>query len=163
MWRILLPGLCVGCALATATPPQVEVAAVELRGASLFEQVLGVTLCVTNPNSSELAFRRIRVALDASGRPVLKGVSDTAVRLPPGASVLVPFTVVSTVRNIGPQLLSVVQTGSLDYRLRGSITLDTLGITVPFNRNGRLDLASAGPELLADALEPRGLRCTPPT
>ena len=162
MLRTLLAGLCAGCALATATPPQVEVAAVELRGASLFEQALGVTLCVSNPNASELAFRRIGIALDASGRPLLEGVSDTAVRLPPGASVLVPFTVVSTIRNIGPQLLGVVRTGSLDYRLRGSITLDTLGITVPFSRSGRLDLAEAGPELLADAMVPKALRCTSP-
>ncbi len=51
--------LCAGCALATATPPQVEVAAVELRGVGLLYQTLGVTLCVTNPNNSELAFRRI--------------------------------------------------------------------------------------------------------
>ena len=162
MLRVLLAGLCAGCALATATPPQVEVAAVELRGASLFEQALGVTLCVTNPNPSELAFRRIRVALDASGRPLLEGVSDTAVRLPPGASILVPFTVVSTVRNIGPQLLGVARTGALDYRLRGSITLDTLGITVPFSRGGRLDLAEAGQGLLADAMTPQASQCATP-
>ena len=162
MSRLSLAGLCAGCALVTATPPQVEVAAVELRGVGVFEQVLGVTLCVTNPNPSELAFRRIQVALDTSGRPLLEGTSDAAVRLPPGASVLVPFTVVSTVRNIGPQLLGVVRTGALDYRLRGSITLETLGLTVPFSRGGRLDLAAAGPDLLADAVAPRAVRCALP-
>lgn len=160
MLKVLLAGLCAGCALITATPPQVEVAAVELRGASLFEQAVGVTVCVTNPNTSELVFRQVRVALDASGRSLLEGVSDTTVRLPPGASVLVPFTVVSTIRNIGPQLLGMARTGSLDYRLRGSITLDTLGITVPFSRSGQLDLAEAGQGLLADAVAPRTLRCS---
>ena len=73
---------------------------------------------------------------------------------------LVPFTVVSTVRNLGPQVLGVIRTGSLDYRLRGSITLDTLGITVPFSRGGRLNLLTSGQGLLADALSPTASRCT---
>jgi len=76
--------------------------------------------------------------------------------------VLVPFTVVSTVRNLGPQLLGVISTGALDYRLHGTVTLDTLGITVPFSRGGRLDLLTAGPGLLADAAAPSGLRCKLP-
>lgn len=155
--------LCAGCTLATATPPQVEVAAVELRGIGLLNQALGVTLCVTNPNSSELSFQRIRVAMDVFGDPLAEGVSDTAVRLPPLSSVLVPFTVVSTLRSLGPQVLGVIRTGSLDYRLRGSITLDTLGITVPFSRGGRLDLLTSGQGLLADAFSPTASRCTAAT
>ncbi len=151
--------LCSGCALVTATPPQVEVAAVGLRSAGLLDQVLAVTLCVTNPNRSELSFRRITVDVDAEGSPLAAGVSDTAVRLPPGSSVLVPFTVVSTTRNLGPQLLGVVRTGALDYRLHGTVTLDTLGITVPFSRGGRLDLLASGPGMLADAALPTAPRC----
>lgn len=153
--------LCAGCALATATPPQVEVATVELRGVGLLDQTLGVTLCVTNPNTSELAFRRIQVAVDAAGSPLAEGVSGTPVRLPPQSSVLVPFTVVSTVRNLGPQLINVLSTGSVDYRVHGSITLDTLGISVPFSRSGRLGVLKAGRELLADANAPASLRCMP--
>ena len=155
----LIALLCGGCALATATPPQVEVAAVGLRGAGLLDQVLAVTLCITNPNRSELSFRRITVDVDAEGSPLAAGVSDTAVQLPPGSSVLVPFTVVSTVRNLGPQLLGVVRTGAVDYRLHGTVTLDTLGITVPFSRSGRLDLLTSGPGMLADAAMPTAPRC----
>ncbi len=160
---VLMASLCSGCALVTATPPQVEVAAVELRGAGLLDQALAVTLCVTNPNSSELSFRRIAVGVDVGGSPLVEGVSDTAVRLPPSSSVLVPFTVVSTVRNIGPQLLGVLRTGAVDYRLHGTITLETLGITVPFSRSGRLGLFTGGQQLLADAVAPRALRCTAPS
>lgn len=152
--------LCTGCALATATPPQVEVAAVQLRGVGLLDQTLGVTLCVTNPNTSALAFRRIQVAVDAAGSPLADGASEVPVRLPPHSSVLVPFTVVSTVRNLGPQLLRVLGTGAVEYRVHGSISLDTLGITVPFSRSGRLGLLTAGRELLADAIAPASLRCT---
>ncbi len=167
--------LCSGCALTGATPPQVEVRSVELRGIGLLDQTLGVTLCVTNPNNSELAFRRIRVAVDAAGSPLAAGVSDAPVMLPPYSSALVPFTVVSTVRNLLPQLIGVLSTGALEYRLYGSITLDTLGLTVPFSRSGRFGLLTAapallaaapallaaGPELLADAVTPTPLRCVP--
>ncbi len=156
----LITVLCTSCALVTATPPQVEVASVQVRGAGLLDQALAVTLCVTNPNTSQLSFRRIVVDVDAEGSPLAEGVSDTPVRLPPGSSVLVPFTVVSTVRNLGPQLLRAISTGTVDYRLHGSITLDTLGITVLFSRSGRLDLLSAGLGMLADAAAPKTLRAT---
>ena len=136
-------------------------AGVELRGIGLLDQTLGVTLCVTNPNTSELAFRRIQVAVDAAGSPLADGASEVPVRLPPQSSVLVPFTVVSTTRNLRPQLLGVLGTGAVDYRPHGSITLDTLGIAVPFSRSGRLELLTAGRELLADAVAPANLRCTP--
>jgi len=151
--------LCTGCALATATPPQVEVTAVQVRGIGLLDQTLGVTLCVTNPNNSELAFRRIQVVVDAAGSPLAEGASEAPVRLPPRSSVLVPFTVVSTVRNLVPQLLGVLSSGAVEYRLHGSITLETLGITVPFSRSGRFGLLTAGQELLSDAAAPTGLRC----
>jgi LEA14-like dessication related protein len=98
-----------------------------------------VTLCVTNPNTSELAFRRIQVAVDAAGSPLAEGRSEAVVCLPPQSSILVPFTIVSTVRNLGPQLLGVFSTGAVEHRTHGSVAMDTLGPTVPFSRSGRLD------------------------
>jgi len=56
------------------------------------------------------------------------GFSEAPVRLPPRSSTLVRFTVVSTVRNLVPQLFGVLSTGAVEYRLHGSITLETLGI-----------------------------------
>ena len=160
--------LCAGCGLATATPPQVEVADVQLRGIGLLNQTLGVTLCVTNPNSSELAFQQIRVAVDAAGSPLAEGTSEAPVRLPPQSSTLVPFTVLSTVRHLGPQLLNVLSTGAVEYQVHGSITLDTLSITLPFSRSGRFGLLAAGQglltagqEVLTDAVAPATLRCKP--
>ena len=146
----LLAALTAGCALATATPPEVEVAAVELRGLGLLDQALGVTLCVSNPNDTELAFRRVTVALEVAGSPLAESASETRVRLPPRSSVLVPFAVATTVRNIGPQLLDIVSTGGVEYRVRGRVQLDgALPVTLPFSRGGRLDLLAAGARLLS--------------
>jgi len=66
------------------------------------------------------------------------------------------------VRNLGPQLLGVARTGAMDYRLHGTVTLDTLGITVPFSRSGRLGLLTGGQQLLVDAVAPAALHCSPP-
>ena len=130
--------------------PGVEVAAVELRGLGVLDQALGVTLCVSNPNDTELSFRRVTVALDVAGTPLAESTSEVPVRLPPRSSVLVPFTVATTVRNLGPQLLDVVRTGGLEYRVRGRVQLDgALPITLPFSRSGGLDLVAAGMRLLS--------------
>lgn len=133
---------------------------VELRGGGLLDQALAVSLCVTNPNDSELAFRRVVVAVDVSGAPLANSASDYDVRLPPRSSVLVPFTVVTTARNLGPQVLGVLRTGGVDYRMRGTVQLaGALAITLPFSRSGRLDLLTTGGDLLADAAAPKTTRC----
>lgn len=143
------------CALATAAPPEVRVIGVELRGVGLLEQELGVGLCVTNPNRTELAFRGVSFAVDVAGAPLAGGVSDAPVRLPPLASVPVSFTVVVTARNLGPQLLGAARAGGLDYRLRGTVApAGAPGISLPFGRSGRLGLSAIGQGLLADAVAP---------
>ena len=145
----VLASLVAGCALATATPPTVEVTEVELRGLGLLDQTLGVTLCVSNPNDTELSFRRVTVALEVAGAPLADGASDAPVRLPPRSSVLVPFSVATTMRNLGPQTLDVLRSGGVDYRLRGGVQLDgALPVTLPFSLGGRLDLLAARMRLL---------------
>ena len=131
---LLLLTTLAGCALGPANPPTVQVQDVRLTGLGLLQQDLAVTLCVTNPNDTEIAFRRVTADLDVSGAPLAAGVSDLGVRLPPHASTAVPFTVATTVQNIGPQLLGVLQSGVLDYRIHGTVTLQTLGLTLPYAR-----------------------------
>ena len=151
--------LGTGCTLLTANPPQVEVQQVELRGGGLLDQALAVSLCVTNPNDAELAFRRVAVAVDVSGAPLANSASDYDVRLPPRSSTLVPFAVTTTVRNLGPQLLGIVQTGAVEYRMHGTVQLDgAVALILPFSRSGRLDVATAA-GLLADTGASTGTRC----
>src|SRR5580698_10381646 len=85
--------LTLGCALNAVTPPAVEVVAVRLVWLGLTEQQLAVTLCVTNANNDEIAFRHVTAELDISGAPLAAGRSDLAVQLPAVSSTLVPFTV----------------------------------------------------------------------
>lgn len=154
-----------GCALAGATPPQVDVLDVRLVGLGLTEQQLAVTLCVTNPNKISLDFRRVTADLDVSGAPLATGRSDLAVQLPPLSSTAVPFTVVTTVQNVGPQLLGILNTGRVAYRVHGTVTLTgALGITLPYSRSGELDPVADGLSLANGTADPsagRPSRCSP--
>lgn len=170
-WGAALLAMTVtGCAIVTATPPSVEVMDVRLVGLGLTEQRLAVTLCVSNPNKAALEFRRVTADLDVSGAPLASGRSDLAVQLPPRSSIPVSFTVTTTLQNVGPQLLGILNTGGVDYRVHGTVTLTgALGITLPYSRAGRLDPVMDGLRL-ADALtDPRGsppgasLRCATPS
>lgn len=155
----VLPAVA-GCALAVADPPKVEVVSVELQSLGLLDQTFNVALCITNPNSSELAFRLVRLAVDLAGTPLANSESEAPVRLSPQSSTLVPFAVATTIRNLGPQLLGVVRTGNLEYRMHGTVQLaGPLGLSLPFSRNGQLGLISAGRDLLADTAAPAGNAC----
>ena len=164
--RAILPmafaSALLGCALATGAPPSVDVLNVRMVGIGLTEQQLATTLCVTNPNASELAFRRVTIALDVSGFPLATGESDLPIRLPPLSSTAVPFTVVTTVQNLGPQLLGILRGGSLDYRVHGTVSLQGgLGLTLPFSRSGRLDPLSGGLGLASAVTDPTPSQCPP--
>ena len=140
-----------GCALASAVPPSVAVTDVRLTGLGLTQQRLALTLCVSNPNTTALNFRRVTADVDVAGAPLATGGSDLAVLLPPHASTIVPFTVATTTENLGTQLVGVLRSGAIDYRVHGTVVLQgLLGLTLPYSRSGRLDPLAGGLDL-ADA------------
>ena len=161
----LLALTVTGCTLASATSPSVDVMDVHLVGLGLTEQQLAVTLCVTNPNKIALDFKRVTADLDVSGTPLASGQSDVAVQLPPLSSTPVPFTVVTTVQNLGSQVLGILNAGSVEYRVHGTVTLTgSLGITLPYSRSGRLDPVMDGLRLANSASDSAGAssRCAAP-
>ena len=74
---------------------------------------------------------------------------------------MLPFTVVTTVRNIGPQLLGLLQGGELAYRVHGTVSLDgALGLTMPFSRSGRLKLLDGGLALASGVADAAPSQCS---
>ena len=70
------------------------------------------------------------------------------------------FLALSGCALLGPQLLGILRSGTLEYRVHGTVQLEgALAITLPFSRSGRLDPLTAGSLLLADAGAPAGTRC----
>jgi len=149
---VLVAAGLTGCTLITSAPPTVGVLDVQLTALGIAEQRVAATLCVTNPNPNALSFKRVTVALDISGQPFAVGATDLPVILPPQSSIAVPFTVVTTVQNLGSQLLGVLRSGGVDYRVHGTVALrDGLGLVLPFSRSGRVDPLT-GSIALADAI-----------
>jgi len=158
--RVLVATSLASCTLITLTPPTVGVLDVQLTGLGVTEQRVSTTLCVTNPNQNALSFKRVTVALDVSGKPFAAGTADLPVILPPQSSTAVPFTVVTTVQNLGSQLLGVLRTGGVDYRVHGTVTLQGgLGLVLPFSRSGRIDPLTGSIALADAALDPATSPC----
>ena len=100
-----------------------------------------------------------------SGAPLATGTSILPVRLPAASSTVVPLSVLTTTRNLGPQLLEMLRTGSVTYRLHGLVALEgALGITVPYSRSGHLDPVAGSLSLASAASDVTSSRCasTPP-
>ena len=149
-----------GCALANDVPPSIQVINVDLTAIGLMEQRLAIKLCVTNPNANEIAFRRVTANLDLAGAPLAEGMSDVMVRLPPNSSTAVPFTVVTTARNLGRQAIGIFRSGTVGYRVHGVVSLEgALGISLPYSRSGTLDPIGDGLRLAASVSEPGPPAC----
>ena len=126
----------------------------------MIEQTLAVELCVSNPNDEALNFRSVTAGVEVSHTPLAEGISEAAVLLPAHSSTVVPFEVTTTLRNLEPQLLGVLQTGGVDYRIHGRVELTgSLGITVPYSHRGRLDLMSAVQNALIDPVTSQQTQC----
>lgn len=148
-----------GCTLITSAPPTVGLLDVQLTGLGLTEQRIATTLCVTNPNPNALSFKRVSVALDISGQPFAAGATDLPVILPPRSSIVVPFTVVTTMQNLGSQLLGVLRSG-VEYQVHGTVALQGgLGLVLPFSHSGRVDPLSGSIVLADAALNPATSPC----
>ena len=85
--------------------------------------------------------------MDVAGRPLAHGDSVVAVELPPHQAVPVPVALTSTTANLGSQLVGVLLTGGVDYRVTGRVTLKGLPLKVPFHAEGRLHMDAASRSL----------------
>ena len=95
---------------------------VRLLSVGLLQQQSNLLLCVGNPNDRPLNFRRSTFDVDVAGRPLAHGDSVVAVELPPHQAVPVPVALTSTTANLGSQLVGVLLTGGVDYRVTGRST-----------------------------------------
>lgn len=149
----------LNCAMLSATSPTIAVADIRLTGIGLLEQSVLLTLCVTNPNHTELDFERVHFVLNVSGSAIARGTSEIPTRLPPTASTMVPIAITTTDRNLRSQILSTLQTGSIAFSLDGRVTLACVPFPISFNKAGDLSLLSAGLQLAAVDQSPAATPC----
>ena len=130
-------------------PPTVTVLQGRLVGAGLLDQQLQMVLCISNPNDREIALSHVSFQIQLEDDVMAKGKSEAPLLLPPRGSIPVPFTVDTTLRNLGSPLEAIVTRGSVDYVVSGSVVLrDFSLIGIPYSIHGHVMAATAVGDLL---------------
>jgi len=149
---VLLGGLS-GCA--SLQTPRVEVLQARLATLGLLDQQVEVELCISNPNRRELAFSRVTAEVDVAGKRLASGVNEMPVTLPPLVSVVVPFNVATTTRNLGAQLGGILGSGTIPYTVSGHVVLRDFSLVgIPYSVGGRLTPQAIAGQLAGMASEP---------
>ena len=158
LMRVFARAILLSCAVqgcATVRPPRIDVLQARLTAVGLLDQHLQVQLCVSNPNPGELAFSKVTANVDIGGEHLASAVNDTPVTLPPLASVVVPFTVATTTRNLVDQLGSILASGSIRYAVSGHVVLRDFSLVgIPYSVSGRLTPQSVAGQLVSMTGEP---------
>lgn len=134
-----------GCATFQPEPPEVRLADLAIERIGLFEQRYRIGLRMQNPNDRALDIESLRFDLALAGRSFADGVAAGGFTLPAGGEERVEVVVSSDLGSV-LDLLSDWVSGNraLPYRLSGEARLAGWGISVPFAREGRLEMPSDG-------------------
>lgn len=139
---VLSATLLAGCATFRPEAPEVRLADLSIDSIGLFEQRYRLGLRMRNPNDRALDVESLRFDLALAGRSFADGVTTDGFSLPAGGEERVEVVVTSDLGSVLDLLSDWMDGGrALPYRLSGEARLaDWGGITVPFSRDGRLDL-----------------------
>lgn len=135
-----------GCASVTQSveAPQVRLASLTLREASVAAQRFEVGLLVHNPNAVPIPVEQLRFSVRLGGGGILDGRSVEPFTLPAGGSETVHIDVGSDLVSSLSRLLALVQGpgSTISYDLDGFVELSRgLRRTLPINYRGEIPLS----------------------
>jgi LEA14-like dessication related protein len=131
---------CGGIAERAFTRPTIAVRGVRVRSIGLGGGSIDVTLAIANPNAYPLPVRRATYAFAlADSTEIGRGESAAAFTIPAHDSAVVQLPLDVSWRGLRAAGRDAARDGTVDYRLAGTVTLDTpLGDpNVPFSLAGR--------------------------
>src|SRR5690606_33808659 len=134
---------CASVPLSVETP-EVRLASLTLREATLDSQRFSVGLLVRNPNTVEIPIRQVRFSARLSGGGTLDGRTVEPFLLSPGASQTVQLDVNSDLVSSLSRLLALVQgpESTISYDLDGLVELSRgFNRVLPFNYRGEIALS----------------------
>lgn len=121
-------------------PPQVSLASVKIKSLGLFEQRFTLQLRIQNPNAVTLPIAGMDYDLFVNEQAFARGVSNQAVDVPAHGEALAEVDVTSDLTSLLNQLKQIGSTGkaTLDYRLKGSVSLVSRAVKLPFSYEGKV-------------------------
>ena len=122
--------------------PVVNLRDVNVKGLGLSGGQLEVQLSVYNPNSFRLDATRLTYRVfvgDSVG--LATGAVDTRTTVQASDSTIVTIPVSFTYSGLGAAARQILQTGSVNYRVAGDVTVGSVigNFTVPYSATGRFD------------------------
>jgi len=112
---------------------------VKIRGLGLTGGALDIVLSIYNPNGFNLNATRLTYRLMVEDKDLGTGVLDRAFRVKDKDSTFVTIPMDFTYAGLGAAGRQLLQSGSINYRVIGDITVDTPvgNFTVPYDQRGR--------------------------
>ncbi len=136
-------------ACATLNPykesPRVSLVSIQPQEMKFLEQRFALQLRILNPNDVAIPVEGLSYSIEINGREFAYGVSRQAVEIPAFGEALLDVEVVSNLLNVMQQLqaLSGESRESMDYRLKGKISLANSPLSLPFDYSGELSYLPA--------------------
>lgn len=123
-------------------PPQVNIAAISLTDANLFEQRYHIKLRLQNPNDFDLPINGVQFQVQINGRPFASGMSSAPVSVPRFGMAVIEIDAVSTLAEVARQLNDIImgQTQGVRYTLTGKVHLARPAVELPFHQEGEMKL-----------------------
>ncbi len=131
------------CAPVRITPPEVELAGVEISDISITHLNLNAQLRIYNPNRVSIKIGAINYSMDVNGQRIFSSVTYVDDSLGPGDSMVVPLRISSAFWDLIALFSRMGRTEALDFRISGSVEAGkSLGrmSTFDFERTGKLDI-----------------------
>jgi len=132
-------GGCATLGVGGFKQPLVGFSDVKIRGLGLTGGALDIVLSVYNPNGYNLNATRLTYKLMVEDKDLGSGVLDRAFRVKDRDSTFVTIPMDFTYAGLGAAGRQLLQSGSVNYRVIGDITVDTQvgNFTVPYDQRGR--------------------------
>ena len=144
---LAMAGLTAACATfgrQAFEEPVVTLQDVRINGIGLNGGSVDVLLNVYNPNHYKLDATRITYKLFVDTIPLGTGATDSRFTVADGDSTQVPLPLSFTWSGIGQATRSLMNTGVVNYRVVGDITVGSAvgNFTLPYDRTGRFSSLS---------------------
>jgi len=132
-------GGCATLGVGGFKQPLIGFSDVKIRGLGLTGGALDIVLSVYNPYGYNLNATRLTYKLMVEDKDLGSGVLDRAFRVKDRDSTFVTIPMDFTYAGLGAAGRQLLQSGSVNYRVVGDITVDTQvgNFTVPYDQRGR--------------------------
>jgi len=130
-------GACTS--LRNLEPPEVVLIGIQPLESTLLEQRFQVDLRIYNPNNRDIDIDGVDFELDINGKRLARGAGAESLLLPRLGEARTSVVVSTSLVSVATQLMTMNQTRSLSYRIKGRLHLGSgLGATLPFKKSGEI-------------------------